>query len=391
MLSSHAIKRWYVVHKWTSLICTLFLLMLCLTGLPLIFHEEIEHALGESVEPPVLAVGTPRATLDQVVEAGLAKYPGKVMQFFYWDPDGAPKVLLGIGDSPSSPPDQGKLLYMDSRTAQVLQERKEGGYIDTMLKLHVEMFAGIPGKLFLGIMGGLFVLSLVSGTVLYAPFMRKLDFGTVRRERSARLKWLDLHNLLGIATLCWALVVGGTGVLNTWADLVIKLWQFDQLGQMVAPYKGKPLPAKLTSLDAAVAAAKQATPGMEPSFVAYPGSLLSSRHHYGVFMRGSTPVTKRLLKPALIDAETAKLTDSRDLPWYVTALLISQPLHFGDYGGLPMKVLWGVLDLITMVVLGSGVYLWIARRKVPVETRLAELFRRTETLEPATAREGALA
>jgi uncharacterized iron-regulated membrane protein len=52
-----------------------------------------------------------------------------------------------------------------------------------------------------------------------------------------------------------------------------------------------------------------------------------------------------------------------DLPWYLTALLISQPLHFGDYGGLPMQILWALLDVITIVVLGSGLYLWIARRK----------------------------
>ena len=34
------------VHKWSSLVCTLFLFMLCLTGLPLIFHDEIDQALG---------------------------------------------------------------------------------------------------------------------------------------------------------------------------------------------------------------------------------------------------------------------------------------------------------------------------------------------------------
>lgn len=59
------------------------------------------------------------------------------------------------------------------------------------------------------------MVAIVSGMVLYAPFMRKLDFGKVRRERAARLKWLDLHNLLGIVTLVWALVVGATGMVNT--------------------------------------------------------------------------------------------------------------------------------------------------------------------------------
>jgi uncharacterized iron-regulated membrane protein len=107
----------------------------------------------------------------------------------------------------------------------------------TILQLHVDMFAGLPGKLFLGFMGLLFVIAIVSGGVVYGPFMRKLDFGTVRKHKARRLKWLDLHNLLGIVTLTWALVVGATGVINTWADLVIQLWRFDQLAVWWRPFK----------------------------------------------------------------------------------------------------------------------------------------------------------
>jgi uncharacterized iron-regulated membrane protein len=51
------------------------------------------------------------------------------------------------------------------------------------------------------------------------------------------------------------------------------------------------------------------------------------------------------------------------MPWYVKALSLSQPLHFGDYGGLPLKIVWGVLDVVTIVVAGSGVWLWVSRRR----------------------------
>jgi hypothetical protein len=47
---------------------------------------------------------------------------------------------------------------------------------------------------------------------------------------------------------------------------------------------------------------------MQPSFVAFPGTILSSKSHYTVFLRGNTPVTSRLLKPAPIDAETVVRT-----------------------------------------------------------------------------------
>jgi len=43
-----------------------------------------------------------------------------------------------------------------------------------------------------------------------------------------------------------------------------------------------------------------------------------------------------------------------------------QPACGLDYSGLPLKVLWGLLDLATIAVLGSGLYLWIARRKISI-------------------------
>lgn len=65
----------------------------------------------------------------------------------------------------------------------------------------------------------------------------------------------------------------------------------------------------------------------------------------------------------LIDAQTLHVTAVVERPWYMDALGMSQPLHFGDYGGMPMKVLWALLDVLTIIVLGSGVYLWWVRRR----------------------------
>lgn len=43
------------------------------------------------------------------------------------------------------------------------------------------------------------------------------------------------------------------------------------------------------------------------------------------------------------------------------------------YGGMPLKIIWAVLDVVSIVILGSGLYLWLGRRKAPLEKRLAEL------------------
>jgi uncharacterized iron-regulated membrane protein len=373
LLSARAIRAWYVVHKWTSLVCTVVLLLLCVTGLPLIFHHEIEELTGDAVEAPEMPPGTPNASVDRVVAAALANRAGHMVRFVSWDKDHPGVVFVGDVPSLDAPPEDTRWQSMDARTAAVLKAPEEpGGFLYTMLKLHTDLFAGLPGSLFLGFMGLLFLTATVSGVVLYAPFMRRLPFGTVRRERTARTKWLDLHNLLGIVTLVWVFVVGATGVINTWADIVLDVWRNDQLAEMTRPYAGKPPARTLGSLDRALAVAGEAAPGMTPGFVAYPGSPFSSPQHYAVFMRGGTPLTARLLKPVLIDAERLTLTAAADMPWYVTTLLVSQPLHFGDYGGMPMKIIWAALDILTIVVLGSGLYLWVVRRKGAADRAILE-------------------
>jgi uncharacterized iron-regulated membrane protein len=362
-MTTRALRACSGVHKWTGLVSTAFMLLLCVTGLPLIFHHEIGHLTGSEVQAPAMPAGTPLANMDDVVAAAQALHPQRVVQYVFRDPDETELWMVGLNDSVAAT-EGGRTVAVDARTAQVLAQPKfDEGFMHVMLTLHVEMFAGLPGKLFLGLMGLLMVIAVVSGLVLYPPFMRKIEFGTVRRDRSPRVKWLDLHNLLGIVTLVWALVVSATGVINTWADLVIKLWQFDQLARMTAPYKGQPAPERLGSLEQAVRAAVAHEPAMKLGFVAFPGTLFSSEHHYAIFMRGTEPLTARLFKPVLVDAQTGQVTDSRELPWYVTALLVSQPLHFGDYGGMPMKVIWALLDLVTIVLLTSGLVLWAKRRR----------------------------
>jgi uncharacterized iron-regulated membrane protein len=363
------------VHKWTSLICTVFMLLLCITGLPLIFHDEIDDLLHDQVKAADVPEGTPPANLDTLLVNALAHVQGQVPHFLIWDRDDPNSVLVSVGPSITSDPTKNLLVRMDAHTGAYLDApdfTKRFTYI--MLKLHTDMFAGLPGKLFLGLMGILFCVAIISGIVVYAPSMRKLSFGTYRSRRTRVVRWLDVHNLAGILLVVWTLVVGFTGVINTWADLVVKMWQFGQLAEMTAQYRDRSVPEKLTSLQGAVDVASQAVPGMIPSFVAFPGSIFSSKSHYAVFLHGNEPLTSRLLKPALIDAETGKLTDSRDMPWYVSTLFLSQPLHFGDYGGMPLKIVWALLDVLTIIILSTGIYLWLRRRKagVSVERTIAQ-------------------
>lgn len=366
MLSAQAIRRWSFVHTWSSLVCTLFLLMLCLTGLPLIFDDEISGALNPDTWTP--ARPGHDVSLDQLLAGALAAHPGEVPLFMSFDED---RPVVNVTTAASlDPPANGFTLSSYDRSSGASVPRGERGeaVMNFLLQLHTDLFLGLPGMLFLGVMGLMFAVAVVSGIVLYAPFMRRLPFGTLRLAKSARTRWLDYHNLLGIVTVAWVLVVGLTGVVNTLAQPIIEVWKQTELADLIAPYAGQPPPTTRSSLDAAVAAATAAAPRMRLQFVAFPGSRFSTPRHYAVFMHGDTPLTAHLTTPALIDAETGASAGLREMPWYVKALALSQPLHFGNYGGLALKLLWAAFTVVTLVVLASGLYLWVARRAEP--TRL---------------------
>jgi len=370
MIATHSLKRWYVIHKWSSLICTAFLLLICLTGLPLVFRDEIDRWL-QPHHYVQLPADTPQVSLDRLATASHRLYPNELIASMFADDD-EPQIHVWMVPSFAQMRAQPKTMHFirfDARTGAILETSKTAAeqpktFIDIMLALHTDLFVDLPGELFLGVMALLFVLAIVSGVVLYGPFMKKLEFGTVRTDRSSRLKWLDLHNLLGIVVMTWTLVVGATGVMNELSTPLFALWQQTDVKSLLGSYRGATAPAQLAlpSAQAALQTASRAVPGMTVTSAVYPGNPYGSPYHYLFWAKGSSTLTSRLLTPILVNARSGKLSAVVRMPWYLRTLEVSRPLHFGDYGGLPLKILWALLDLITIGILISGLYLWIARR-----------------------------
>ena len=375
-MSRTTIRIWYLIHKWSSLIPTAFLLMLCVSGLPLIFHDEIDAAMGFDTAKSLSGIASSEGglPLDTMLDRALAERPGEVPLFMAFSQD-SPLLTVTTGPAPDAASGDMHLQFLDRVTGEALGPAPVNPLLDFLLQLHTDMFLGLPGMLFLGVMGISFIVALISGTVLYAPFMRRLRFGTLRTRRSLRVKRLDRHNFLGIVTLVWALVVGATGAINAFADPLTEAWRNGEIAEMTAAYaSSQPLaPADYGSIDKAMAAAQDALPGRNPQFLGFPGGSWSSGHHYAIFFQGDRPVTEHLLTPALVDAATGELTDARTMPAINQALMMSKPLHFGDYGGLPLKILWALLTLATIWVLWTGIFLWLRRRGGEIDRRVDEI------------------
>lgn len=376
-MKASTVRAWYRTHKWSSLLCTAFLLMACLTGLPLVFSEQLESILEPHVAPADIA-GPSTANLDAMVSIAQTHFPSLHPFSIYWDDD-EPRVFVTM--SPSDKPKDGEIrqAVFDAHTGHLLEIPHNGFHLlNFILEMHRALFLGLTGELVMGLMALSFIVSLATGFLIYGPFMRHLHFGTYRIMANKRTRWFDLHNLVGIVTFTWAIVVGATGFINAISTPLFGFWRAQIMPSILAPYKGMPSPTHVHAIDTVVTTVEQSMPTMRVNSVLFPNAVFGSPQHFLVWTSGKTSLTSRLMTPVLIDAQSGQITQSKSLPWYLRLLEISRPLHFGDYAGTPLRLLWGLFDLALIIVLFSGMYLWVVRRKAPLEQELNRLVQKEQ-------------
>ena len=74
--------------------------MLCLTGLPLIFHQEIDDYLYREQTRAAPADRSEPANLDDMTRNAVAQAPGYFVQFIVWDRDVPDTLFIASGSSP---------------------------------------------------------------------------------------------------------------------------------------------------------------------------------------------------------------------------------------------------------------------------------------------------
>ena len=180
-------------------------LILCLTA-PLLFKEQIADWLDDGLPFADLAPDASRTSLDRIVDISRSRYPGEAMLSVFVDDD-EPQIIVSLAESWEvfrNNNNARHIIKFDARTGQILKETKPyDGAAPPFLpvyNLHKELFAGLPGQLVVGIVGLAFVISVISGVILYAPFMRRLDFGRIRA--ATQFDWSgSIYTILSASSL----------------------------------------------------------------------------------------------------------------------------------------------------------------------------------------------
>lgn len=350
------------IHRITGLIVSANMVLFALTGGILIFHDEIDAALGVG---PKIAAGEVEVTPAGAVELARAAYPDRTAVYVFRDEEEHPNALMvGMTHGAARTLAASKPVIVDVTRAVVTPEIDfDNTFSRIVWKLHAQLLMGPPGQILVGLFGLALLVSLGTGVVIYGPMMKRFAFGVLRRERHLRTLLADLHKLMGAASFGWTLVVVFTGTLLSAGTFMLQYYTMTELAALGAPYAGQTPVSNMAGLDRAAANAERASGGRSWSLIALPGSDFASPRHFSVLLKGTDGFDQRMLTMALVDATDPEAVDHRQFPWYLRALLVAEPLHFGDYGGLPLKLVWLAFTLITLLMTVSGVFVTFAARR----------------------------
>lgn len=351
-------KFFYKAHIYVGLFVAIHLLILTLTGSVLLFKDEIEgHEATEASENL-----SRRLPLEPIFQSVLQKYPGERPLAFSMEETHPQIAQLRLGKENSKLFRGSRRVYMDITSGlEVEAPQKTGSFMDWMLRLHREFLLGSNGKLYVGFMGLLYAFTLISGFFIYGNFAKKTKFAEIRLQ-SPRTLAGDLHRFLGMTVFAWGLLIAVTGMFLGLSSSLLKIYQYHELQKLSAQYPTAPTQGR-ASLDKVLASAQNALPQSSFEYLAFADSQFSPPGHHLVLMHGNTPFTERLVELVVVDAMTGELTEVRALPWYLKFTMLSEPLHFGNYGGLFLKVLWLSLSLLSLALPLLGLYIWWSRRR----------------------------
>lgn len=238
--------------------------------------------------------------------------------------------------------------------------------------------AGIPGTIghhtigvyIMGVVSVLYFLALMTGLIILLPTLVK-DYFAIRKGKNKKRFWLDAHNVVGITSLPFHILISVTVIIFAFHDLF-----YDAIGQLVS--KGKPMferppavrvadPAPELDVEKILARIQQQAQGYEVASISFnnldqpaKASARASLYSPDQMLRGDHFDVMSFNPYQDQPYSTNNLNTHSSAMDKVIKSMFS--LHFGNYGGDITRWLYVVLGIGGAFLFYSGNILWIESR-----------------------------
>lgn len=372
-MRTDTIRTYKSVHTWTGILTGLFLFVAFYAGTLTVF----EPSLSRWAAPPAPSL-TPQDRADTLIADALVTLP-ETRRHFTLHLDGAETLpaRLTYRSSPDAtapvgvdlPAEEGQPL----RTAP-LRNGDLGQFIDDLHRTAGLTGDAELGSAFMGVVSALYAVALISGLIVLLPSLIK-DLLVLRIGPNLKRLWLDAHNLVGLVSLPFHLLIALTSVVFGLHDVI-----YDTLDTVI--YDGKlratfmaenpyaaippnPAPAPLLPVADLLIRVQETAPGFTPAALEYRDAGTSGAT---VTVRGTDD--RYLMRGEgflVLSAVTGETANVEYMPGlqnaYGATLAAFFALHFASFGGPSVKAAYLLLGFGGAFLFWSGNLLWIESRR----------------------------
>ena len=380
------IRVYKSVHTWTGILSGMALFIAFYAGALTVFKEPLMRWATPPSPSASVTQWWPLEDTPALIAKTLAQHPAAAREFtihlqatesqagrLQWKVRGAPEA-----DDHDESSTRHYVATLDAAGQALVHETHPAelaGFIDVLHRVVGLPFDTDPNRWLMGVVAGLYTLALVSGVVVLLPSLVK-DFFALRVGKNLKRMWLDAHNVVGIISLPFHLVMALTAVVFAFHDPIYDLQNKVLHGgqwRTGPPRAAAPADAAARSPEALlaparlVASAKALSPSFEPYQVQYQNAT-GPRPVARVWGHDPTAVSPRARGGFVaLDPYTGQVLSTDYLPGRQSAPLqvISSffALHMASFGGAAVQWMYFGLGLAGAWLFYSGNLLWVESRR----------------------------
>lgn len=329
------------LHRWAGVLAGPVLLVLAFTGGALAFENAIQRRLRPDLYPKQACPEPERAPLRLAIDRLREEHPHAHLQGLRLPRNEADALVLFAGP---------RAFHFDPRDGTLLGMRaRQGGWEQTMLKLHVRLMQCPAGGILI-VIATICALGLaLSGLWLWWP-LRTLGLG---RKAGFRRFNLDLHSLAGLSSSLFLLVIAITG-------LTLRYLHGEHPQPPQAPPMAQPSQPPL-EVDAAIQLAKAALPGTRAASVELPPPGRPWIRVQLAFPEDGSPAGRSVVFISRLHGRVLAVHSSREGSLLERYQMAQLSIHMGSMGGITTRGIAFLTCLSLVLQTLSGYILWLKR------------------------------
>lgn len=364
------------IHTWVGIVCGLFLFIAFYAGAITMLSPAIDQWVQNDFLHPAPLEGM-SSLLEKIHDERsdlLKNYTITLM-----DPDGNKSTFIGYtgGHGRRNEGASAFTAFLDDTNRLQVQKINPAHTGEIINKIHQTI--GLPfnhtiSEFIMGWVALLYGLALITGIVIFLPGLKKNLFA-VRVGTNKKKMWLDIHNVLGVFSLPFHLIIALTSVTFAFHDVFYAaqdaLFYHHDLNKTFAAARA-PTPSinktgRLLTPPELLNALKLQAPHFQPTSLSAQAGPHGSVMTQVQGMDLHHPMRSLTGGFVTLDAYTGAITQKEYMPGLQStssAVLTSFfALHFGSFGGIAMLWAYFILGASGAFIFYSGNILWLETRR----------------------------